>query len=155
MRLFDGSALISCRMYEGGSAVWNGFTRNAYEGLGSPAALITMTLLQTVLFLLPFVFLSIALQQAINGRFPGWGWLCTLQVGMILLIRILQARRFGHMGSVWLHPLSIVLLVAVQWASFWKTVRRSPMRWKGRTYNASSLFILEPDQRQSIEDDAK
>ena len=58
VRLCDASALISCRMYEGGRAVWNGFTRNAYEGLGGFAPLVVMSGLQTVLFLLPFGFLA-------------------------------------------------------------------------------------------------
>ena len=61
VRLFDGSALIACRMYAGGRAVWSGFTRNAYEGLGSVGALVTMTTLQTVLFLLPFLWLALGL----------------------------------------------------------------------------------------------
>jgi chlorobactene glucosyltransferase len=134
VRLFDGTALISCRMYEGGRAVWNGFTRNAYEGLGSPVALMVMALLQSTLFLLPFAFLLLALLQAVHNPFPLWGWLCALQVGLILLIRSLQARRFGHLGSVCLHPLSIAMLIAIQWASFLKTLRKSRTVWKGRTY---------------------
>ena len=61
VRLCDAGALISCRMYAGGKAVWNGFTRNAYEGLGGVAPLIVMSGLQTVLFLLPFVWLVLGI----------------------------------------------------------------------------------------------
>jgi chlorobactene glucosyltransferase len=135
VRLFDGCRLIACRMYAGGRAVWNGFTRNAYEGLGGPGALVTMTGLQVGLFLLPFVFLIVGAAQAACGHdFPGWDWLCLAQVGLILLIRVLQARRFGHASAVWLHPLSIAALVVIQWASFWKAIRHAPVRWKGRAY---------------------
>src|SRR5579871_1260818 len=135
VRLFDGSALIACRMYEGGRAVWNGFTRNAYEGLGGFGALATMTLLQILLFLLPFAWLAwgIAL-RASSHPLPLWAWLCLVQVALILLMRALQARRFGHFGSVWLHPLSIAALVAIQWASYWKSLRKTPIAWKGRSY---------------------
>lgn len=136
VRLCDASALISCRMYEGGRAVWNGFTRNAYEGLGGIVPLIVMSGLQTVVFLLPFGFLVVGLGFCLAGRdFPAWGWLCIAQIGLIVLIRGLQARRFGHGGSVWLHPLSILALVIIQWASFWKTLRKSHVAWKGRIYS--------------------
>ena len=136
VRLCDASALISCRMYEGGRAVWNGFTRNAYEGLGGFAPLLVMSGLQTTLFLLPFVFLLLDIGFWVLGRpFAAWGWLCLLQIGLIGLIRIMQARRFGHGGSVWLHPLSILALVIIQWASFWKTLRKSHVAWKGRIYS--------------------
>ena len=135
VRLFDGSDRISCRMYAGSRAVWNGFTRNAYEGLGSLGALVTMTLLQTVVFLAPFLFLLSAVGRWLaGGAMPLWGWLCAVQVGLILLIRLLQARRFGHYESVLLHPLSIAVMVTIQWASFWKTLRKSPVVWKGRSY---------------------
>lgn len=131
VRLFDGSDRMTCRMYAGAGAVWNGFTRNAYEGLGSFGALVTMTLIQTVVFFLPYVFLLIALT---TRPFPLWGWLCAVQVALILLIRLLQARRFGHYESVLLHPLAILLMVTIQWASFWKSLRKAPVVWKGRSY---------------------
>ena len=58
VRLCDGSQLISCHMYAGGRAVWNGFTRNAYEGLGGIGPLVVMSGLQIGLFLLPFGWLA-------------------------------------------------------------------------------------------------
>ncbi len=136
VRLFDGSDRMACRMYAGGRAVWNGFTRNAYEGLGSFGSLVIMTMLQTVLFLLPFLFLLAAIAApATSARtLPLWGWLCAGQVSLILLMRLLQARRFGHLDSVLLHPLSILFMVAIQWASFWKSLRKKPVIWKGRSY---------------------
>ena len=136
VRLFDAAPLMTCRMYEGGRATWNGFTRNAYEGLGSPPALFIMTALQGVLFLCPFLFWILDFGFWILGRgvSPVAFGLITAQVSVIYLIRILQARRFGHFGSVWLHPLSIAALIAIQWASFWKTLRKKPVSWKGRTY---------------------
>lgn len=135
VRLFDGSMHIACRMYEGGGAVWNGFTRNAYEGLGGFGALITMTALQLALFFLPYAFL---LRGALLGitetGLPNWFWLCMAQVLVILLLRALQARRFGHPDSVLLHPLSMLALVAIQWASLWRTLRKTNIAWKGRIY---------------------
>ncbi len=136
VRLCDLSSLISCHMYEGGRAVWNGFTRNAYEGLGGIGPLVVMSGLQIGLFLLPIGWLARAVTNEVMGRgFPLWGWLCAVQVALIALIRVLQARRFGHGGSVWLHPLSILALVTIQWASLWKTLRKSHVAWKGRIYS--------------------
>ncbi|HLH81580.1 MAG TPA: glycosyltransferase family 2 protein [Chthonomonas sp.] len=135
VRLCDASHLISCRMYEGGRALWRGFTRNAYEGVGSLPALLIMTGLQLSLFLLPFLFLLDAVAQAMTKRiFPLWGWLVCLQVALILSLRWMQATRFGHRKAVWLHPLSILLLVAVQWASWWRHLHGIPTQWRGRVY---------------------
>lgn len=135
VRLCDASALISCRMYAGGRAVWTGFTRNAYEGLGGFIPLVAMTALQTLYFLLPFVFLLAgAVQFARSGFLPAWFSLVCLQIALIFTIRVLQARRFGHLDSVPFHPLSVALMIAIQWASFVKTLRHAPVAWKGRTY---------------------
>ena len=136
VRLFDAAPLMTCRMYAGGRAVWNGFTRNAYEGLGSPPALVIMTALQSALFLCPFGFWFLYFGFWVLGRLvsPALFSLITAQIATIYLIRILQARRFGHLGSVWLHPLSVAALIAIQWGSFWKSLRKQSVTWKGRTY---------------------
>ncbi len=135
MRVFlcDASHLISCRMYRSGTEVWNGFTRNAYEGLGSTAALMTMSLLTVILFVLPVGFWLAGLALASSLLV----WVCTLQVLAIATIRIMQARRFGHMLSILLHPLSMLMLVAVQWASYLRFRRGSSTEWKGRNYSSS------------------
>jgi chlorobactene glucosyltransferase len=135
LRLFDGTNLIACRMYQGGGQVWNGFTRNAYEGIGSIGALIGLTVMQVTLFLAPFGFLTAG---AITGAF--WGWLCAGQVALIYGIRTLLARRFGELGMVWLHPLAAATLLAIQWGSWWKSRRKTAIAWKGRAYAGS----LEP-----------
>lgn len=135
VRLFDGSRLIRCRMYAGGRAVWSGFTRNAYEGLGSPAALITMTGLQVWLFLSPYLFVGVAAAQWFGRHaVSAWGVLACAQLALIIAIRGVQSARFGHRAAPLLHPLSIVALVAIQWASFWKAKTGAPIAWKGRAY---------------------
>ncbi len=135
VRLFDASDLLRCRMYEGGRAVWNGFTRNAYEGLGSFPALLVMTTILGILFFAPFAFLILGL--ALHAP---WTPLCAAQVAVILLMRSLQAKRFGHWDSVLLFPLSILALITIQWGSLLRTLRHKPTTWKGRAYsNASTL----------------
>jgi hypothetical protein len=124
-------------MYRTGNEVWNGFVRNAYEGLGSVGALITFTSLTLFFFVFPFVFLLAAL----GLKLPPWSWLCFLQVMVIFALRLLQAKRFGHISSVLLHPLSMLMLVAVQWTSFWRHLRGSSTDWKGRTYGPGSDIV--------------
>jgi chlorobactene glucosyltransferase len=138
LRLFDGTELIACRMYQGGSQVWNGFTRNAYEGIGSMGALIGLTVMQGTLFLAPFGFLA-------AGAFIGasWAWVCAGQVALIYAVRTLLARRFGGLGVVWLHPLAAVTLLAIQWGSWLKSRRKTGIAWKGRAY-AGSLAQPSP-----------
>ena len=71
--LVDGSEYISCRMYRGRSEVWNGFTRNAYEGLGGFPALLFMTAAQVTLFLQPYLVLVYAATEALlYGRVHTW-----------------------------------------------------------------------------------
>lgn len=130
LRLFDGSDLIACRMYVGGRAVWNGFTRNAYEGLGSFPALLTLSLLPGLLFFAPFGFLLYGLAAGVS-----WTVWCAAQVALILLIRGVQTRRFGGFAAWILHPLSVAALIAIQWASWWKSRRGTAFQWKGRAYN--------------------
>lgn len=130
VRLYDGSPEIACHMYTGFREVWRGFTRNAYEGLGGVVPLLVMTLLQTTLFLLPFGFLIAGL-----NRLEAWAAPCLLQVGLIYQIRWAQAKRFGHKDSVWLHPVSVLALLVIQWASFFKSLTKRPTAWKGRVYS--------------------
>ncbi len=135
VRLCDASSLISCRMYAGGKAVWNGFTRNAYEGLGGFVPLVAMTVLQTVNFFLPFVFLLGGAAQVIfQQSVPSWYSLVYLQILAIVTIRALQAERFGHADAILLHPLSVLTMVTIQWASLYKSLRKTRVVWKGRTY---------------------
>lgn len=139
VQLFDGSALLQCRMYVGGRAVWKGFTRNAYEALGSLPVLISMTSGLFVLFLAPFGFLLWGILFA-----SAWTPLCAIQVALIFLIRVLQARRFGHWRSIPLHPLSIAALIGIQWGSLWQTHFGKPVDWKGRVYGLPESLAKKP-----------
>ena len=129
--LYDGSDGVRCRMYRGAAQTWRGFTKNAYEGLGSPLVLAVFTLLEAGGILLPWAWLAAA---AASGGMPlGPTVLAWFAVGAQLVQRALLAARFSQpVSCVLLHPVSIALLLAIQWRSWWLhvTKRRS---WKGRT----------------------
>jgi hypothetical protein len=129
--LYDGSESVRCRMYRGAAQTWRGFTKNAYEGLGSPAVLAVFTLLEAGGILLPWVWLPWAL---VAGGMPTWAMaLASSAIAAQLVQRALLAWRFGQPWEcVAFHPVSIALLLAIQWRSWWLhlTGRRA---WRGRT----------------------
>jgi len=103
-----------------------------------------MTVLLGTLFLAPFVFLCVGLATGAS-----WTAVCGVQVALILLMRVLQAARFGHWETVLLFPLSIVSLIAIQWGSLHRTLRRTSVSWKGRSYESAGSPPSEPqDQRE-------
>jgi hypothetical protein len=129
--LYDGSEGVRCRMYRGAAQTWRGFTKNAYEGLGSPVVLAVFTLLEAGGILLPWVWLVAA---AVTGGMPlGPTVLAWFAVGAQLVQRSMLAARFSQPAvCVLLHPVSIALLLAIQWRSWWLHVTKR-RAWKGRT----------------------
>jgi len=103
----DASDLATCRMYRSNRAVWNGLAKNAHEGLGTARGIVPWSIL------------------LLGGLLPFW-----------LIPRLYGAMRYRE--SPWsavLHPLGVVLLVAIQWYALIRRVAGKPIGWKGR--NAS------------------
>jgi len=132
--LFDGTALVSCRMYRDFKSCWNGFAKNAYEGLGSFPMLCIFTLLNLVAHVLPWVWLIVALT---TGRHPLLeSLLAAAAISLALFERVMLAIRFRQSWlSVVLHPLGIVLMTAIQWHS-WVLTMRGAREWRGRRAGA-------------------
>lgn len=130
--VFDGSDIATCRMYAGFTATWQGFARNAYEALGSPAALATMVVLNGALFVLPFLALPWTL--AVSGLgIAAVAWAGAAAI--TLAIRAALARRFGAPAWTTLAtPLAVTLMLAIQVQSYINTVRRRPVTWRARIY---------------------
>ena len=129
--LYDGSESVSCRMYRDAGETWRGFTKNAYEGLGSPVVLLVFTLLEGAGILLPWIWLPVAIAGGASA--PGPTVLAAFAVAAQVAQRVLLARRFRQPWEcVALHPVTIALLLAIQWRSWWLhlTKRRA---WRGRT----------------------
>ena len=129
--LFDGTDVVSCRMYRDAGQTWRGFTKNAYEGLGSPVVLAVFTFIEVVGILLPWVWLPCAL--VVGGVGMGPIVLACFAILAQLVQRVLLAVRFRQSWlCVVLHPLTIATLMAIQWRSWWlhRTGRRA---WKGRS----------------------
>ena len=132
--LYDGSDTVSCRMYRSAGETWRGFTKNAYEGLGSPVVLVVFTVLEAFGILLPWIWLpAMLLVQGTEAMPTVPTGLASLAIGVQIAQRRLLAKRFSQPWECWvLHPVTIVLLLAIQWRSWWLhlTKRRA---WRGRT----------------------
>lgn len=127
--LADLARWVSCRMYSGWAQCWAGFSRNAYQALGSLPALLLVSTLEATLFLLPPGFLVLG---AASG-WPVWTWVAAAQVGVLLAIHRMLRKRFGYpLLTIALHPICLAALLAIQWTSWWTGITRGTVSWKGR-----------------------
>jgi Glycosyl transferase family 2 len=131
--LFDATNLARCRMYRGGREVWQGFAKNATEGMAKPVALPVWTLLLGGGHVLPLLVLLAALAAG------AWSALATsaLAGACIFGMRSALALRFRQSWlGVLLHPLGIALLLALQWSALVAALRGRPAVWRGRAYSS-------------------
>lgn len=139
--LFDGTDLCGVRMYRGFGETWRGFTKNAFEGLGSVGLLVFITALHLVGHVLPWVFLIGWMAAAAGGSpsaEPVPAALVLLAIVAPIVQRLVLAARLRHSvtGAI-LHVVGVVLLTAIQWRSL--VLHRSGKRaWRGRVLSAAS-----------------
>ena len=129
--LFDATDLATCRMYHNGLEVWNGFAKNATEGMATPTAIVPWTLLLVGGQILPPLLVVAAwLTQAGSSTVA----LAAPATAMVFVTRLVLAWRFeqSFLGAL-LHPVGIAILVAVQWFALIRESMGRPLAWKGRT----------------------
>lgn len=126
--LCDATQDATCRMYRNAGQVWNGLAKNAREGLGAPKLLIFWTILLFSGHVLPF------LQWLLLPWYSGWGIAFGAAATMLTLLpRVMSAIRFRQSWlSVLLHPLGVMLLLAIQWYANVRHWLGKPIGWKGR-----------------------
>ena len=127
----DGSRMARCRMYRSARGVWEGFSKNLYEGIGAhPAALAGVTALYALAFVGPLVALVLGLATAEPAL-----WLVGVAVSVAQLAAraALAARLSQPAWSVATQPLGALAVVAIAWNSYrWHRSRR--LAWAGRSY---------------------
>jgi chlorobactene glucosyltransferase len=133
----DGHRMAAVRMYDGWRPLWEGFSKNLYEGVGGrPAALAGVLLLYGGVFLLPYAGLAAALAGASGLLAPS-----AAGVGAGIAVRALLAARFRQPPEgMLLHPLSVAALLAIAVNSF-RWSRRGAIRWRGRVYPSRSARV--------------
>lgn len=135
--LVDATDVARCRMYRGAAEVWTGLAKNATEGLAHPAAIVPWTTILLGGQVLPLVLLGAALSGIVDAS-PRALLLATAASLLAWLPRTLAAGAFrqSRLGAL-LHPIGVLLLLAIQWQALWRSLRGRPSTWKGRDYRAA------------------
>jgi chlorobactene glucosyltransferase len=134
---YNGSDVVSCRMYHNFREIWEGFSKNLFAALGySTPGFFVLIMLVAVLYIAPVAFLFHAL---LSGEFTvSLFWLPLMQIVIALLCRLLIALIFRHsLSMAFLHVLSQVVLIALACNSFYSIKFGKGASWKGRNYNFS------------------
>ena len=119
----DATDLAVCRMYRSGRATWNGFAKNAHEGMGSAKAIVPWTAMLLCGQVMPFALLVVAPDER----------LVIAAAAFATLPRFACAIRYRQsmLGAV-LHPFGIISLIAIQWYAMARRFAGRPIGWKGR-----------------------
>jgi len=127
--LFDATDLAVCRMYDRDPDLLQGFTKNATEGMATPAAIVPWTVLLFGGQVLPFLLLPFA--EPTSGSVEGR--LVTIAVCLVMGTRLLLTLRFRQsLAGAVLHPVGMLLIVGIQWYALAQSLRGNAIAWKGR-----------------------
>jgi glycosyltransferase involved in cell wall biosynthesis len=131
----DATEVAACRMYRSASQVWDGLAKNAREGLGAPALIWVWSILLLGGHVLPYLLL------ASPGTWRPNTWvfdaLPMMAVFLSYLTRFACAVRYqqSYLGAA-LHPVGILILLAIQWYATVRVWVGRPVGWKGRSHPA-------------------
>jgi hypothetical protein len=122
----DGSRLAECRMYEGSSAVIDGYAKSLWSAFGGPAGSVATCSLLVLCFVVP----AVAAVGPADRRTRAIG-LAGYLAGVTS--RALVARRTGERiaPDTFAQPASIAAFVGLNAVSWWRH-RRGSNAWKGR-----------------------
>jgi len=131
--LVDATTLATCRMYEDAASVWSGFSKNATEGMARPLALPIWTVLLLGGHVLPLAALLVAFMT--GAASPLGLAMLGLAVAVLLAARIVQAIKCREgWRAVALHPIGVILTLAIQYDALWRYWRGRKAEWRGRSY---------------------
>lgn len=132
--IFDATTIASCRMYATSRDVWRGLSKNATEGIGSPATILPFTVLLAGGQVLPVVLAGWGLATGFAGWPAGGAIVALAAAGLAYLPRLLDAVRFGQsLTSAIAHPVSIVVFLAIQWVALARKALGLQTTWRGRS----------------------
>jgi chlorobactene glucosyltransferase len=128
--LRNGTDLVRTRWYTGFREIWNGFSKNAYGGIGyRPGVALAALFVVAPMLLLPFLRLGAGLTTGGALAFPA------LQVALILSTRAITSR-VGRdpLWSVPLHPVATTVWAGTLARSMVLAHTGREIEWKGRKY---------------------
>lgn len=129
--LVAGAGLASCRMYASFGEAWAGFVKNAHEGMATAKALPVWTLLLFGGQVMPVLLVA----AAALGSAPLAAALAALALSLGTRAAITLATR-ETLAAIPLHPLTVLVTLAIQWSALLRVRTRRPAGWKGRLYRA-------------------
>jgi glycosyltransferase involved in cell wall biosynthesis len=131
----DATPVASCRMYHNANEVLGGLLKNATEGLAAPGRIVPFSLILLIGQVLPLAMCVYVFTH------PVARWLTALAVLSLVLSylpRFLAALRFKQpFLAALFHPLSVFVLLAIQWVALVRSFRNVPATWKGRRYSTT------------------
>jgi hypothetical protein len=132
--IFDATAIASCRMYATSRDVWRGLSKNATEGIGSPATILPFTILLGGGQVLPVVLAAFGLATGFAGWPAGGPIVVLAAAALAYLPRILDAIRFRQSPtSAVFHPVGITVFLAIQWVALARKALGLKATWRGRS----------------------
>jgi chlorobactene glucosyltransferase len=135
--IFDGRNSIFCRMYKSLKGVIIGLAKSIYPAFnGNVLALFSFTGVLTATLLVPFILLPL-------GAFL-FDWpvavirLMIIQVIIVMAIKMIFAIRYKQrMIDILLAPVSMAIIDALIFVSFFQAKYGEGLSWKGRVYDVS------------------
>ena len=114
-----GSDIATCRMYQNGAELFAGYTKSLWSAFGSPLGSILASLFLFATGVLPFLL-------AISGYTAGW-----IGYFLVVLSRYVSALRTRSLSAALLHPLAILVIIALISQS-WYQKSTGKLMWRGR-----------------------
>jgi hypothetical protein len=128
--LFDATDVASCRMYRGARGLWEGFAKNADEGMASSRAILPWTIVLLGGQVFPAALLVASILGGAALSVTGLAAVGTL---LPIAARLIAVARFRQsVTGALLHPLGVLLVVAIQWYSLSLRISGHALTWKGR-----------------------
>ena len=132
--IFDATPIASCRMYDRSIDVWRGLSKNATEGIGSPATILPFTILLGGGQVVPPLLAGYGVATGFAGWPAGGGLVAVAAAAVAYLPRLLDAIRFRQsLASVVVHPLAVAIFLAIQWVALARKALGLRTTWRGRS----------------------
>ena len=136
----DGSAIATCRMYDNGRELRDGYRKSLWAAFGSPVRAVAVAAALAVVYVLPPVAAAagsrigaVGYVAAVLGRIPSARWCGTSERGATIDSErgaTIDSKRGAMLDAV-AHPFSVLTLLALL-ASSWAGRFRGSLHWKGR-----------------------
>jgi chlorobactene glucosyltransferase len=130
LSVIDGTEIVKVRFYTCFKEVWSGFSKNAFQAIGSsPHFLFGISLACYFLFVYPYFCLGTAVYYGQSITLP------FIQVLIVSAIKLTLSTRFktSIIFSL-LHPIMIILTLLILFNSFRLTLFGKKIEWKERLY---------------------